>query len=186
MFENYTGKAARVLKQAEKASRELGQNYTGTEHILLAMLREKDCAAAQLLIERKVEEEKVLELIRDLISPEGGAALAERDGFTPRAEKVLEDACQEAARFREKKTGTEHLLIAMLKDVECAASRLLNTMNVNPKELYTAMLNSMGRTGQAYREEAARSGRAQGQGRRSLPGSGDWSPAWAGIRRSAA
>ena len=165
MFENYTGKAARVLKQAEKASRELGQNYTGTEHILLAMLREKDCAAAQLLIERKVEEEKVLELIRDLISPEGGAALAERDGFTPRAEKVLEDACQEAARFREKKTGTEHLLIAMLKDVECAASRLLNTMNVNPKELYTAMLNSMGRTGQAYREEAARSGRAQGQGR---------------------
>ena len=75
MFENYTGKAARVLKQAEKASRELGQNYTGTEHILLAMLREKDCAAAQLLIERKVEEEKVLELIRDLISPEGGAAL---------------------------------------------------------------------------------------------------------------
>ena len=165
MFENYTGKAARVLKQAERASKELGQNYTGTEHILLAMLREKDCAAAQLLIERKVEEEKVLELIRDLISPEGGAALAERDGFTPRAEKVLEDACQEAARFREKKTGTEHLLIAMLKDVECAASRLLNTMNVNPKELYTAMLNSMGRTGQAYREEAARSGRAQGQGR---------------------
>ena len=165
MFENYTGKAARVLKQAERASKELGQNYTGTEHILLAMLREKDCAAAQLLAERKVEEEKVLELIRDLISPEGGAALAERDGFTPRAEKVLEDACQEAARFREKKTGTEHLLIAMLKDVECAASRLLNTMNVNPKELYTAMLNSMGRTGQAYREEAARSGRAQGQGR---------------------
>ena len=99
---------------------------------------------------------------------------------------MLEDACQEAARFREKKTGTEHLLIAMLKDVECAASRLLNTMNVNPKELYTAMLNSMGRTGQAYREEAARSGRAQGQGRGSLPGSGDWSPAWAGIRRFAA
>ena len=76
-----------MLKQAERASKELGQNYTGTEHILLAMLREKDCAAAQLLIERKVEEEKVLELIRDLISPEGGAALAERDGFTPRAEK---------------------------------------------------------------------------------------------------
>lgn len=165
MFENYTDKAARVLKQAVKASRELGQNYTGTEHILLAILREKDCAAARLLAERKADEKTVTELIRDLISPENGVVLAEREGFTPRAEKVLEDACQEAVRFHEKRTGTEHILIAILKDVECAASRLLNTMNVNAKELYTAMLNSMGKTGQAYREEAARSGRAQGQGK---------------------
>ena len=165
MFENYTEKAARVLRQAVKASRELGQNYTGTEHILLAILREKDCAAARLLAERKAEEKTVLDLIRDLISPENGVALAEREGFTPRAEKILENARQEAARFHETKTGTEHILIAMLKDVECAASRLLNTMNVNAKELYSAMLNSMGRTGQAYREEAARSGRGQGQGR---------------------
>lgn len=165
MFENYTDKAARVLKQAVKASRELGQNYTGTEHILLAILREKDCAAARLLAERKADEKTVTELIRDLISPENGVVLAEREGFTPRAEKVLEDACQEAVRFHEKKAGTEHILIAILKDVECAASRLLNTMNVNAKELYTAMLNSMGKTGQAYREEAARSGRAQGQGK---------------------
>ena len=165
MFENYTDKAARVLKQAVKASRELGQNYTGTEHILLAILREKDCAAARLLAERKADEKTVTELIRDLISPENGVVLAEREGFTPRAEKVLEDAWQEAVRFHEKKAGTEHILIAILKDVECAASRLLNTMNVNAKELYTAMLNSMGKTGQAYREETARSGRAQGQGK---------------------
>ena len=135
MFENYTERAARILKQAERISKELGQNYTGTEHILIAMLRDRDCAAAQLLEERKVEENTVKELIRDLISPEGGVALAEPSGFTPRAEKVLREAQQEAARFHERLAGTEHILIAMLKDIECAASRLLNTMNVNVKEL---------------------------------------------------
>ena len=168
MFENYTERAARILKQAERISKELGQNYTGTEHILIAMLRDRDCAAAQLLEERKVEENTVKELIRDLISPEGGVALAEPSGFTPRAEKVLREAQQEAARFHERLAGTEHILIAMLKDIECAASRLLNTMNVNVKVLYSAMLDSMGRTGQEYREEFARASRGQSRGTQTL------------------
>lgn len=113
-------------------------------------------------------------------------ALGERSGFTPRAEKVLYDAEQEAARFHEEKTGTEHILIAMLKDVECAASRLLNTMEVNVKELYSALLDSMGRTGQIYREEAARSAGCREEERRPCisirgicpfwPSSISWSP----------
>ena len=73
MFEQYTEKAAHVLKQAKKVSAELGQNYVGTEHILIALLREGGCAAAELLAERKVEESTVEELIRQLISPEGRA-----------------------------------------------------------------------------------------------------------------
>lgn len=168
MFEQYTERAARVLKQAGKVSKELGQNYVGTEHILIAILRDTGCAAAQLLAERKVEEKAVLELIRDLISPEGNVAVADPGGFTPRAEKVLKAAEQEAARFHERQAGTEHILIAMLKDVECAASRLLNTMNVNVKELYSAMLDSMGKTGRDYREESARSGRSQSRGTQTL------------------
>ena len=168
MFEQYTERAARVLKQAGKVSKELGQNYVGTEHILIAILRDAGCAAAQLLAERKVEEKAVLELIRDLISPEGNVAVADPGGFTPRAEKVLKAAEQEAARFHERQAGTEHILIAMLKDVECAASRLLNTMNVNVKELYSAMLDSMGKTGRDYREESARSGRSQSRGTQTL------------------
>ena len=168
MFEQYTERAARVLKQAGKVSKELGQNYVGTEHILIAILRDTGCAAAQLLAERKVEEKAVLELIRDLISPEGNVAVADPGGFTPRAEKVLKAAEQEAARFHERQAGTEHILIAMLKDVECAASRLLNTMNVNVKELYSAMLDSMGKTGRDYREESARSGWSQSRGTQTL------------------
>ncbi len=164
MFETYTEKAKHVLKQAEKAARELKQNYVGTEHILIALLRESGSAASQLLIERKVEEDTLKRLVEELIAPEGGLCLAERPGFTPRAEQVLREASQEAVRFKEKLTGTEHILIAMLKDVECAGSRLLNTMEVNVRELYSALLDSMGKTGREYREEYARNGKSQGKG----------------------
>lgn len=164
MFETFTEKAKNVLKQAGKVSRELKQNYVGTEHILIALLRETSCAASQLLAERNVKEDTMIHLIQELISPGEGTALLEQPGFTPRAEHVLEEAGKESARFKEKLTGTEHILIAMLKDVECAGSRLLNTMDVNVRELYSSLLNSMGRTGQEYREEFARSGKNQGKG----------------------
>ncbi len=164
MFGTYTEKAEKALKAAEKISRELKQNYVGTEHILLGLLREESCAASQLLKERKAEEETILKLIRELISPEHSVRMKERPGFTPRAKRVLKEAEQEAERFKEEKTGTEHILIAMLKDGECAGSRLLNTMEINIKGLYTALLDSMGKTGREYREEAARSGKNQGKG----------------------
>ena len=168
MFETYTEKAKRVLKEAQKASGQLGQNYVGTEHILIGLLREKSCAASQLLTERKAEEQTLLKLIRELISPEQGIGLKEHPGFTPRARRVLEEAEREADRFREERTGTEHILIAMLKDVECAGSRLLNTMEINVKGLYSALLDSMGRTGREYREEMARYGKNQGRGTQAL------------------
>ena len=168
MLEAYTEKAKRVLRQAVKVSSELEQNYTGTEHILAGILREEDCAAAKLLSERKVSEEELFRLIRELISPEGAVAVAEKPGFTPRAEKILREARKEAGRFREPKAGTEHILIAMLKDAECAASRLLNTMDVNGRELYTALLDSMGKTGRDYREEFGKSGKGQSRGTQAL------------------
>ncbi|MEH2956481.1 ATP-dependent Clp protease ATP-binding subunit [Candidatus Merdisoma sp. JLR.KK006] len=168
MFETYTEKAKRALKEAGKISRELNQNYVGTEHILLGLLREKSCAASQLLTERKAEEEKILQLIQELISPEHTVQQKERPGFTPRAKKVLDEAGREAAQFKEQKIGTEHILIAMLKDVECTGSRLLNTMDVNVKGLYASLLDSMGRTGREYREEMARNGKGQGRGTQAL------------------
>ena len=121
MFENYTGKAARVLKQAEKASRELGQNYTGTEHILLAMLREKDCAAAQLLIERKVEEEKVLELIRDLAAMEKHPFLGDSSLWR------IVDALSAAGHLR-LTDGKGHVIEQLRREVEeLAACRIERT-----------------------------------------------------------
>lgn len=168
MFETYTEKAKKVLKEAEKVSKQLDQNYVGTEHILIGLLREESCAASKLLKERKAEEETILKLIQELISPDQAVLKKERPGFTPRAKRVLEEAEREAQRFKEEKTGTEHILIAMLKDVECAGSRLLNTMDVNVKGLYAALLDSMGRTGREYREEMARIGKSQGKGQQAL------------------
>lgn len=141
MFEMYTEKAKNALKEAEKVSKQLNQNYVGTEHILIGLLREKSCAASCLLTERKAEEETILKLIQELISPEHTVRQKERPGFTPRAKRVLEEAQWEAGRFKEEKTGTEHILIAMLKDGECAGSRLLNTMDINVKGLYVALLD---------------------------------------------
>lgn len=168
MFETYTEKAKRVLKEAEKVSRQLNQNYVGTEHILIGLLREKSCAASKLLTERKAEEETILKLIKELISPDHTILKRERPGFTPRAKRVLEEAERETERFKEDKTGTEHILIAMLKDMECAASRLLNTMDINIKGLYAALLDSMGRTGREFREELARVGKSQGKVQQAL------------------
>lgn len=168
MFETYTEKAKKVLKEAERVSKQLNQNYVGTEHILIGLLREESCASSKLLKERKAEEETILKLIQELISPDHAVLKKERPGFTPRAKRVLEEAAREARRFKEEKTGTEHILIAMLKDVECAGSRLLNTMDVNVKGLYAALLDSMGRTGREYREEMARVGKSQGKGQQAL------------------
>jgi ATP-dependent Clp protease ATP-binding subunit ClpC len=149
----YTAKAKRALKVAARMSKELGHNYIGTEHILLGLLAVDTGVAAQVLMENGVFEENVKELIKDLIAPADGVMLAEREGYTPRAAKVIEAAAREATRFESEQIGTEHLLIAMLKETECVASRLLNTLSVNIQKLYVDTLNAMGVDVNYYRED---------------------------------
>ena len=134
MFQAYTERAEHVLQCAKKISRQLGHSYVGTEHLLIGLLREKSCVPGQLLARKGVEEEKVLSLIAELIAPEQGNAVAERPGYTPRARFILEQAGMEAERFGETRISTEHIFLAMLKDVECVASRLLNTLSVSARE----------------------------------------------------
>ena len=153
MKEQYTDKAKQVLKYAKKISGKLGHSYVGTEHILLGLLKQKESLAGSVLEGFHVEESKVLDYIDQLIAPAELTALEKKEGYTPRAEKVLEDARMEADRFHDKKIGTEHLLIAILKDYECIASKLLKTLNINAKEVYMEVLNSMGEEGKVYKEE---------------------------------
>lgn len=131
----YTQMARRALELAEKFSREMQHNYIGTEHILVGLLREQTGVAAHVLVGNGMTEEKLLELIRDLIAPGEDVLLLERDGYSPRARRVLEAACQEAEHSEASKIGTEHLLLAILKEPECVASRLLNTMGVSGKKV---------------------------------------------------
>jgi ATP-dependent Clp protease ATP-binding subunit ClpC len=149
----YTQKAEETLKQAKKVSAQLKHSYIGTEHILIGLLRVKDGTAGQLLAGAGVAEKGLVDMIDQLIAPQG-VVLERGQDYTPRAKKILEDAATEARRFHEELVGTEHILIAILKDGDCVASRLLNTMNVRLKELYTALVNAMGEKANDYRDDS--------------------------------
>ncbi len=154
----YTEQAESALKRAQKISARMQHPYTGTEHILLGLLDEKDSTAGQVLAGAGVTRKGLEEMIDQLIAPEGGVLLDEGRGFTPRAKKILDDAVTEAKRFHEEQAGTEHILIAILKDGECVGYRLLNTMNIRLRELYTALVASMGEKASEYKDEAKNTG----------------------------
>ncbi|MCI9447570.1 MAG: ATP-dependent Clp protease ATP-binding subunit [Lachnospiraceae bacterium] len=153
MHRQYTGQAKKALDLAGKLSRKLKHNYIGTEHILAGLIQEKNGVAAQVLVENQVEEGKLLELIADLIAPGEDVVLKDRDGYSPRTQRVLDTAEKEAARFGSEKVGTEHLLLALLKENESASVRLLNTMGINLQKLYVELLVAMGQEGSFSKEE---------------------------------
>ena len=131
---SFTEKAEQALKQAKKVSARLKHPYIGTEHMLIGLLKVSSGTAGQVLENAGVTEDALTDMITELIAPEKDTAVSGTRDFTPRARKILEDAKTEAGRFREELTGTEHILIAILKDGECVASRLLNTMNIRLRE----------------------------------------------------
>ncbi len=153
MQKQYTQKAKKALELATRLSQKMHHNYIGTEHILLGLIQEKTGVAAQVLLENKVDAEKLLDLIQELIAPEGGVLILDEDGYSPRTATVLENAAKEAERFRSEKIGTEHLLLAILKENESAAVRLLNTMGINLQKLYIDLLVAMGEEGSFSKEE---------------------------------
>ena len=150
---SYTVQAENALILAGKTARQHHHSYIGTEHLLMGLLKEASGTAGMVLAEFGVNEERLLGLIERLIAPEGGTAAAIRPGYTPRAERLLEEAAQEAAAFRSEMVGTEHILIAMLKETDCVGTRLLYTMGVNLQKLYAGILTAMGEDAAGYREE---------------------------------
>ncbi|MCD7817704.1 MAG: ATP-dependent Clp protease ATP-binding subunit ClpC, partial [Lachnospiraceae bacterium] len=116
---NYTESARQAQRLAERAAKSCGHSYIGSEHLLIGLVQEKQGSAGEILRANHVEEDKLLKLIDRLIAPEGEQALKEPEGLTPRAKAVLEDSVELAKFFENQKTGTEHILLAMLKDVEC-------------------------------------------------------------------
>lgn len=148
----YTAKAKKAIDIATRISKSLHHSYIGTEHILLGLLKEGTGVASQVLADNGVEYDKVLELIEELIA-QGNAVAVLEDGLSPRAAHVLEVSKAEAARFHSEKIGTEHLLIAMIKETECVASRLLNTLSVNVQKMYVDTLIAMGEDVSQYKDE---------------------------------
>lgn len=156
MQPHFTQKAQAALKQAEKCAKSLKQGYIGTEHILVGLLKEESGVAAKVLTDNKVSVEQVMEMIRELISFDGGVAVSEREGYSPRAKKVLEEAHRQAERFHQEQTGTEHILLALIKEGENVAVRLLNTIGVNCQKVYADTLTIMGQDANLYKEDLGR------------------------------
>jgi len=100
----FTEKAEAALKYAERCARSLKQGYVGTEHILVGLLKEGTGVAAGVLEDNGVSLEQVMDMIRDLIAFEGGTAIKEREGYSPRAQKILEEAHRQAERFGQSQT----------------------------------------------------------------------------------
>ena len=156
MQSRYTEKAEAALKHAERCARSLKQGYVGTEHILVGLMKEDTGVAARVLADNDVSLEQVLEMIRELIAFEGGTAIKEREGYSPRAEKILEEAHRQAERFGQPRTGTEHILMALIKEGENVAVRLLNTMNVSTQKIYVDVLSAIGADPNLYKEDLSR------------------------------
>ncbi len=158
MQSQFTDKAQNALAQAGRCARSLKQGYIGTEHILVGLLKEETGVAAKVLTDNGVELEQVMEMIRDLIAFENGVAVKDREGYSPRAARILEEAHRQAARFRQKQTGTEHLLLALIKEGENVAVRLLNTLGANVQKIYVDTLIAIGQDGNLYKEDLGKKG----------------------------
>ena len=149
----FTGKAEDALNLAAKCAKQLKQGYIGTEHILVGLIKEGSGVAAKVLSDNGVTTEAAMKMIKELIAFESGVVIKEREGYSPRAEKILDDAHKQAKRFGQKKTGTEHILLALLKEGENVAVRLLNTLNVSIQKLYVDILTAMGADSNLYKED---------------------------------
>ena len=163
MQDRFTRQALQALKLAKATAQSWKHSYIGTEHILAGLLKEKEGTAGRILEEFGVEEEALEQLINKLIAPSSEILVAERTPvYSPRARKLVELAVHEAENQQENEVGTEHLLLAMLKETDCVATRLLYTMGVNIQKLYTALLNAMGIENPALAEELQNT-KAKGQ-----------------------
>ena len=152
MQKKFTRQAENALLLAKKAAQSLRHTYIGTEHILIGLLQEKDGTAGRILEEFHVEEGRLFELIQKLIAPPDTLEMERTPKYSPRARRLIESAVSEASAQKEEKAGTEHILLAMLKETDSVATRLLHTMGVNIQKLYAAVLAAMGVEGESGAE----------------------------------
>ena len=153
MMERYTPQAKEALTLAVNAAEALNHGYVGTEHLLIGLLKEGEGVAAKVLEENGVEVNRVIDLVSQLIAPNPTIQTTSRTAYTPRARRVIENSYREAVRFKANQIGTEHILIAILRESDSVAGRLLNTIGINIQKLYLDLLSAMGEDAPAVRED---------------------------------
>ncbi|MCR5507452.1 MAG: ATP-dependent Clp protease ATP-binding subunit [Lachnospiraceae bacterium] len=161
---NYTEKADEVLTTARKISDSYDHGYIGTEHLLLAFMEEGTSVVAQILKKNEVTAAAIRELIDKQIAPGGGVMTMDRGGFTPKLSEIIDIAYETATGMNESRISTEHLLIALIKDGDNLAVRILNTMGVNIQKLFVDILMAIGEDVNKYKEQIQGSRQSAGKG----------------------
>ena len=146
-----TKPARQAVTYARNAAEELGHGYVGTEHLMIGLIRADGGMASAVLTENGVTEDVLLPLIEQLVS-EDGVGVQDAADYTPRARRVIEMSSREAARLQSDQVGTEHLLMALIKEEDCIAVRLLNTLGVSFQKVYMELLSGMGQSAEKARE----------------------------------
>ena len=155
--ERFTRRAQIAIETAWQAASELGHSYVGTEHLLLGLIREGEGLAGRIMSRAGLTEEKLTELIRRDAGQ--GAAGPPAHGLSPKAKRCIELAASDAGRMGHSFVGTEHLLLGILRQPDCAGCRAAEEAGADPDRLYTDVMNVF-----APREGERRNGET-GQGR---------------------
>lgn len=151
---NYTEQANEVLRIARTAAKEQHHPYVGTEHLLLGLRKVYTGVAGQVLAANGLEEENIHKVVNELISPVGNVTFKENPGISPRLEYILEESANEAVRLGSDRIGTEHMLLALIKEVDCVAARILITLNINLQKIFQDILNVTGVDVKEYQGDA--------------------------------
>lgn len=136
--------------------------YIGTEHLLLGLREEFSGVAGQVLAQNGVETEKIMQLMDELIAPREEMPASQKPKESPRLRYILANSEKEAHRLRTAEVGTEHLLLSMIRDVDCVAARILITLNISLQKLLKDILNASGVDPKDYQDELQDESRGSG------------------------
>lgn len=167
MKNNYTLSAKEALEIAQKEAKQLNNGCIGSEHLLLGLVSAKG-VAAKILEEHGVKKSGIRSVIEKSIIPKDKVSVIDPGKYTPSAEKILESSKKEAAHFKSSETGTEHILFSLLKEGDCIAVRILNTLEINLQKVFLDVLSSMGIEGNKAKAELGKI-RNKNRGKSSIP-----------------
>lgn len=149
----FTQQAQHAISNAEKAAKKLNHPYVGTEHLLLGLRQEFASVAGQVLAGHGVDEEKLLKLMDELVAPNKKTEKRQKTKESPRFQYILEDSAREAAHFHMDIVGTEHILVAIIRDLDCVAAKMLITLNVSLQKMMQDIFVAAGVDPKAYQDE---------------------------------
>lgn len=159
---SYTKQAENAIRYAAKIVKEMNHPYIGTEHLLLGLRDEYSGVAGQILAQNGVEEGSVLRLMDELIAPREDVFAGRKPEESPRYRYILENSVREAHRLHASEIGTEHLLLSIIKDVDCVAARILITLNINLQKIFQDIMSAVGADPKEYQEETQEEHRGAG------------------------